>query len=97
MAIALSIAYTATPLATGVKLAVFATRQLSPGINFQPRGAYKLIGLTTAAQASPYNALIPYTTKFGALVSGKKILFRLLPISSTGVAGTPINTSVVIT
>lgn len=96
MAIALSIAYTATPLAAGVKLAIFATRQLSAGVNFQPRGAYKLVMVTAAAAASPANILASYNTLFGALVSGKKILFRLVPISSTGIAGVPTQTGVII-
>ena len=97
MAIAFTIAYTTTPLATGVKLAIFATRQLSAGISFQPRGAYKLVMVTAAAAVSPANILTAYNALFGALVAGKKVLIRAVPISSTGVAGVPSNTSVVIT
>lgn len=97
MATALSIAYTATPLATGVKLNIFATRQVSPGRNFEPNGSYKLIMTTAAAAASPANILTAYTAKFGALISGQKILLRLVPVNASGIAGTPIETSVIIT
>lgn len=92
----LSVAYTATPLAAGVKLAIFATRQLSAGIYFQPRGAYKQVLVTAAAAASPANILSAYTAIFGALVAGKKILLRAVPISSTGVAGVPSQSSLII-
>lgn len=96
MAIAFTVAYTTTPLAAGVKLAIFATRQLSAGIAFQPRGAYKLVQVTAAAAASPANILAPYNALFGALVSGKKVLIRAVPISATGVAGVPSQTSIII-
>lgn len=96
MAIAFTVAYTATPLAAGVKLAIFATRQLSAGIAFQPRGAYKLVQVTAAAAASPANILAAYNALFGALVSGKKVLIRAVPISATGVAGVPSQTSIII-
>lgn len=96
MAIALTIAYTATPLAAGVKLAIFATRQLSAGIAFQPRGAYKLVHVSAAAAASPANILAQYNALFGALVAGKKILFRAVPISATGIVGVPSQTGIII-
>lgn len=86
MAIALSVAYTATPLAAGTKLVIEATRQLSAGINFQQRGAYKVISVTAAAAASPANILAAYIVIFGALISGTKILFRAYTINAAGVA-----------
>jgi hypothetical protein len=90
MAIALSVAYTATPLAAGVQLLVFATRGVSQGASFQPRGAYKLISVTAAAAASPANILTAYNAKYGALVAGQKIFFRLVPVNAAGIAGTPL-------
>lgn len=97
MAIALSVAYTATPLAAGTKLEIQATKQVSAGRTKAPRGAYRSIFTTAAAAASPANILASYTPVFGALISGRKIFFRLVPISSTGVAGVPFETSIVIT
>jgi hypothetical protein len=97
MAVALSIAFTATPLAAGSKLAIYATRQVSQGINFLPNGDYKLITVTAAAAASPVNVLAAYTAKFGALVAGQKILFRLVEISAAGIKGTPIEHAQIVT
>lgn len=73
----LSIAYTVTPLATGVKLMVFATRGVSPGKNFLPNGEYKLIFVSAAAAASPANVLSAYQAVFGTPVVGEKIFFKL--------------------
>ena len=97
MAIALSLAYTVTPLAAGVKAVVYATAQISPGKNFVPPSAYKYIFTSAAAAASPANVLATYTALFGALVSGQKIFFRIVPFSATGFRGDPIEASVVVT
>lgn len=97
MAIALSIAYTATPLAAGVKLVIEATGQLSPGRTFIRRSEYKVVTVTAAAAASPANILAAYNALFGALVSGQKIGFRITPYTSTGLPGTPFLTTVTVT
>ena len=97
MAIALSIAYTTSPLAAGVKLAVFATKQVSQGVFRPSPKAYSLIQVTAAAAASPIDVLATYTAKFGAQVSGRKIFFKLVPFSSTGVNGPSFETSQTIT
>lgn len=87
---AMSLAYTATPLATGHKLVVMATRQLSAGINFQQRGAYKLVHVSAAAAASPANILAEYEALFGQLVIGNKILAKAYVIdTATGLASSP--------
>lgn len=88
-----SLAFTATPLAAGTKIAVFATRCLSPGINFQPNGAYKLLKVSTAAQASPLVCSTEYAALFGALVPDAKILFKVVTISQEGLASTILQTS----
>ena len=66
-----SVAYTATPLATGVKLIFRASPQRSAGRNFE--SDYRVISVSAAAAASPLNVLTPYTAKFGAPVTGMKI------------------------
>lgn len=68
---AFSVAYTATPLATGVKLIIRASPQRSAGRNFE--SDYRVIAVTAAAAASPHNLLTEYTAKFGVPVTGKKI------------------------
>lgn len=97
MAVALSIAYTATPLAAGVKLIIEATPQLSAGVQVLPKSKLRVIQVTAAAAASPANVLSSYTAKFGSLVSGSKIFFRLTPIGSGGLAGTQTVTSIIVT
>lgn len=96
MAIALSLAYTATPLAAGTKLAIFASPQVSAGVNFVPASRYKLISVTAAAAASPANILSAYNAIFGALVAGEKIFLRLKTISSSGLASQVFETTVIV-
>lgn len=96
MAIALSLAYTPTPLPAGAKVAIFATPQVSPGVNFVPASRYKLVFVSAAAAASPANLLIPYTAKFGALIAAQKILFRTIVIGSNGLASGVTETSVIV-
>lgn len=74
-AAAFSIAYTATPLAAGVRLFIFASPQRSAGRKFE--GDYRLIAVTAAAAASPSNILTAYTAKFGVPVVGNRIFLSL--------------------
>lgn len=97
MAIALSVAFTPTPLAAGEKIVVEATRQVSAGVNFMPRSEYKQVFVGAAASASPANILTAWNALFGALISGQKIFIRAWSVSSNGIASTPINTSVIVT
>lgn len=87
MAIALSIAYTVTPLVDNV--VIQATRQVSAGVNFMPRSAYKTLAVLATAAASPANVLSAYNALYGVLISGKKIFIRVVPITAAGVAGPP--------
>lgn len=90
MAATFSLAFTPTPLGANEKMAVFATRPVSPGINFQPNGAYKLIQVSAAAAVSPLDLLADYTAIFGAPPAGQKILIRAVVINtSTGQASSP--------
>jgi hypothetical protein len=72
---AFSVAYTATPLATGVRLFIFASPQRSEGRTFN--GDTRLITVTAAAAASPANILAAYTAKFGVPVVGNRIFLNL--------------------
>lgn len=74
-AAAFSVAYTATPLAAGVRLFAFASPQNSAGRKFN--GDYRLIAVTAAAAASPANILAAYTAKFGVPVVGNRIFLNL--------------------
>jgi hypothetical protein len=81
-----SLAYTATPLATGVRLFVFASPQQSAGRSFN--GNYRLIAVTAAAAASPAVVLTAYSAVFGAPVTGMRI-FLSLQTYEAGFLNTP--------
>lgn len=88
-----SVAYTATPLAAGVRLFIRTSPQQSAGRKFN--GDYRLISVTAAAAASPANVLTAFTTKFGAPVTGNR-LFISLQTYEAGFMGSPFNVSQVI-
>lgn len=91
--VAFSVAYTATPLAAGVKLFVWASPQQSAGRIFN--GDYRLLSVTAAAAASPANVLAAYTAKWGVPVVGKRIFLGLQTYSG-GFKGSPFNVSQVV-
>jgi len=97
MAIALTVAYVATPLAAGAKVVCYSTGPVSPGVSFVSPSQYKLLQVSAAAAASPLNVLAAYNAKFGALVSGQKIFFKTITVSSGGLASDPTETSVIVT
>jgi hypothetical protein len=97
MAIALSVAFTATPTAALTKLVIEASPQLSAGINFIKPSMYRQIFVGAAASSSPSNILAAYNAKFGALVSGKKIFFRLWVVGSTGLRSQPLEVAQIVT
>lgn len=75
-AASISLAYTATPLAAGTYLLVFASPQRSAGRAFE--NDLRLIKVSTAAAASPLVLLTEYTAKFGVPVVGSRIFFSLV-------------------
>lgn len=97
MAIALSVAYTATPLAAAQKAIVECTKQVSAGVSFVGRSQFRQISVTAAAAASPANILAAYNAKFGALISGKKIFVRVTVITVDGQRSAPLVSSVTVT
>lgn len=92
-AAAFSIAYTATPLAAGVRLFIRCSPQQSAGRKFN--GDYRLIAVTAAAAASPADILTAYTARLGVPVVGNRI-FISLQTYETGFMGSPFNVSQVV-
>lgn len=90
---AFSVAYTATPLATGTRLFIFASPQRSAGRAFN--GDYRLITVTAAAAASPANILAAYTARLGLPVVGNRIFLSLQTYLS-GFKGSPFGVSQVV-
>lgn len=90
---AFSVAYTATPLAAGVRLFIWVSPQQSAGRKFN--GDYRLLTVTAAAAASPTNILAAYTAKFGVPVVGNRIFLNLETYSG-GFKGSPFAVSQVV-
>jgi hypothetical protein len=68
----LSIAFTTSPLSAGHRLYMWATPSLSPG-RVATRRDMKFIGVSAAAQTTPYAAGAQYAARFGDMVSGRLI------------------------
>ena len=89
----LSLAYTTTPLATGVKLAVFVSPQRSAGRAFE--GDFRFVQVTSAAAASPTDLFTAYTAKFGTPVVGNRIFVSAVATVGGFQSGALITSAVV--
>lgn len=87
--VALSTAFTPTPLGAGQQLKIFATRPLSPGIAVPGKGEFRLIAVTAANDASPTDFFTQYTAKFGAYADESIIWMRAVPVSPESWDGVP--------
>lgn len=83
-------------LPVGASINVYATNQLSPGINFV-KSQLRYIG-NFAAAGSPYNIKADWTAKYGVFptVAGKKVFVAVQIINADGVLSTPSGTSTII-
>jgi hypothetical protein len=89
-----TVAYTATPLAAGVRLFIYASPQRSAGRSFE--SDYRLIVVTAPAAASPANIAAPYAARFGALVVGYRVFYRF-ELYQNGFTSPALGTSIVVT
>lgn len=88
-----SLSFTATPSGADTTLVIEATRPLSPGVS-SPGSAFRVITYFTGSQASPLDTFNAYVNVFGSPVAGKKIFWRIIPISEiSGTRGTPLQVS----
>lgn len=83
----LSIAYTATPLAAGLRLFAYASPCRSAGRTFE--GDLRLIQVSAAAAASPLSIFTAYAARFGAPTTGSA-LFTSCQIYSGGFLSGPL-------
>ena len=88
-----SIAYTATPLAAGTRLFIYASPQRNAGRQFE--ADYRLIAVTAASAASPHNLLAAYTARLGAPVTGNRIFLSMAAYKG-GFRSGPFNVSQVV-
>lgn len=89
----MSLAYTTTPLAAGVKAQVFASPQRSAGRSFE--GDFRDLMVSAAAAASPLDLFAAYSAKFGAPVLGNRIFVSVVTTISGFQSGALITSAVV--
>lgn len=92
-AAALSLAYTATPLAAGARLFVSCSPMRSAGRTYE--SDLRLIAVTAAAAASPSNIFAAYQARFGTPVTGSRIFFSA-QVYLGGFLSQPIITSAIV-
>lgn len=88
-----SLAVTPTPLGAGQKCFVYCSPQRSAGRTFE--SDFRLIQVTAAAAASPYNILAAYTAKFGVPVVGNRIFIKLKCYDAGFLSGELVTSAVV--
>jgi hypothetical protein len=92
-AAAFSIAFTATPLAAGVRMFTYVSLQRSAGRSFE--NDFRLLQVSAAAAASPINAYAAYVARFGVPVVGNRIFVALRTFQTAFLSG-PLITSAVV-
>lgn len=92
----LRVVFTPTPLLAGQRLIIAATRGVSAGISFLPRGDYRQIVVSNAAAASPINILVPWVARFGVLPQGRRIFVRGVVMNDNGIGSSPFIASQVV-
>jgi len=95
---ALTFTFTATPLGATDQLFISLTPGVSAGINFMPRGRYKLATVTALNVASPIALLAAYTALYGVPVAGQKVFLSALRHNqASGFVGPPTILTVIAT
>lgn len=98
VAAALSVVFTPTPLTAGNTLLVFATRNLSAGIEAPGASEFRKIGQIDPSDTSPADMISAYQAVFGDPVAGEKIFLEIRPVATaSGQPGTPLRASAVVT
>jgi len=90
---ALSVAYTTTPLAAGVRLFSFCSPQRSAGRAFE--ADLRLVAVSAAAAASPANLFTAYSARFGTPVTGNRIFYSFMTYQA-GFMSAPFTVSQVV-
>jgi hypothetical protein len=85
-AAAVSLAYTTTPLAAGVRVISYASAQKSAGRSYE--SDLRFIAVSAAAAASPAVLTTAYAAKWGVPVVGKRVFFAFA-LYQAGFVGRP--------
>lgn len=92
-AAAFSVAFTVTPLPAGTRLLAYCSPQRSAGRNYE--SDLRLISVSSAALASPFVILAPYTARFGVPITGNRIFMRFKTYTGGFLSG-PLDMSQVV-
>jgi hypothetical protein len=90
---ALSVAYTATPLAAGNRLFTYVSPQRSAGRAFE--ADLRLLAVSAAAAASPANLFAAYSARFGTPITGNRLFFSFA-VYAGGFLSAPLTVSQVV-
>ena len=83
----IALVFTPSPVPADTQMVVYATPNLSPGVNFF-KNKFRIITRIAAAAATPQAIGAAYVAKFGAMTAGKKIAVRIVNASElTGQVG----------
>lgn len=98
VAATLSVVFSPSPLTSGNTLALYATRNLSPGIEAPNASEFRFIGQLDPADTTPSDQLSAYQAVFGDPIAGQKIFLEARPIATaSGQGGTPLRASAIVT
>jgi hypothetical protein len=93
-----TVTFTPTPMTAGNTLAIFATRNLSPGIEAPGASEFRYIAQIDPSDTSTQNFITEYVAEFGEPVAGQKVFLEARPIATaSGQPGTPLRASAIVT
>ena len=84
-------------LAASQSIVLDASDDISPGINFVPRGAFKFLAVFDSAAGQPYDVLAEWIAIYGFLTAFERIFTRAVVINDAGFAGAVIEANTLVT
>lgn len=92
---AVTVTYAPTPVPADNAFVFYATRPLSAGKNFV-KNEFREVFVRDEADISPIAITTAYNAKFGAVATGQKVVFRIIPINKlSGIQGAPVEFSAI--
>ena len=83
-------------LAATQTLVLDASDDISAGINFVPRGAFKFLKTEDDLQIPPYDVAVEWLAIYGILTEAEKIFTRAVVINDAGFAGAVIEANTIV-
>lgn len=83
-------------LAASQNIVLDASDDISPGINFVPRGAFKFLAVFSSIGNPPYDVATEWLAIYGILTAGEKIFARAVVINDAGFAGAVVEEDTIV-